>query len=107
MRILTKAMTWNNNTKEILTYIIAGVSLLFGFGLTIAGFIVDPTGIVSESVLWILAQVFVFSGALMGINLSINQAKNKVKNELADEIKKHLDSNKGCNSEDSINSTTT
>ena len=48
-------MKWTNETKEILTYVIAALSLLFGFGLTIAGFIVDPTGIVSDSVLWILA----------------------------------------------------
>ena len=99
-------MKWNNNTKEILTYVIAGLSLLFGFGLTIAGFIVDPTGVVSDSVLWILAQVFVFSGALMGINLSIDHAKNKVKNELTTEIKKYLNSKSDDNSADKINSTT-
>lgn len=85
-------MKWDNNSKEIVTYIIAGVSLLFGFGLTIAGFIVDPLGIVSDSVLWVLGQAFVFAGALMGINLSIEHTKNKVKNELGSEIKKYIDS---------------
>jgi hypothetical protein len=47
-------MKWNKNTKEIVSYIFAAFSLLFGFALTTAGFIVDPLGIVSDSVLWIL-----------------------------------------------------
>ena len=81
-------MKWNKTTKEIISYIFASVSLLFGFTLTVAGFIVDPLGIVSDSVLWILGQCFVFAGAVTGISLSIDAVKKQVKSELISELKK-------------------
>ena len=80
-------MKWNKNTKEIVSYVFAAVSLVFGFALTTAGFIVDPTGIVSDSVLWILGQCFVFAGAVTGVALSVDAVKKQVKNELLKELK--------------------
>lgn len=43
---------WNElcHIKELT----AVIALIFGFALSLAGFIVDPTGIVDDSVLWIL-----------------------------------------------------
>lgn len=80
-------MKWNKNTKEIVSYIFAAFSLLFGFALTTAGFIVDPLGIVSDSVLWVLGQCFVFAGAVTGIAISIDAVKKQVKQELLQELK--------------------
>jgi len=38
-----------------------------GFGA--AGFVVPPTGIISSSVLWFTAQIFVFAATLLGIDV--------------------------------------
>ena len=38
-----------------------------GFG--VAGFIVPPTGVISSSVLWLTAQIFVFAATLLGIDI--------------------------------------
>lgn len=72
--------------KERLSYIFAAVSLLFGFGLTLAGFIVDPLGIISESVLWVLGQCFIFAGAVCGISMHIDNSLKKMKAELKNDI---------------------
>lgn len=80
-------MKWNKSTKEVVSYIFATVSLLFGFALTTAGFIVDPLGTVSDSVLWVLGQCFVFAGAVTGVALSVDAVKKQVKQELLQELK--------------------
>ena len=50
--------------------------LLFGsFILTVAGFIVPPTGEISSSVLYFFAQCLFFTGAVFGLNLMV---KNNV-----------------------------
>ena len=46
----------------------AVLTLFFGFGLTIASFIIEPTGVVDDSVLWILGQVFLYIGAVFSIS---------------------------------------
>lgn len=43
-------------------------ALIFGFGLSLAGFIVDPTGVVDYSVLWIMGQCFIYAGSIYGIS---------------------------------------
>ena len=74
--------------KEVVSYVFAATSLIFGFGMCIASFIVPPLGIVHDSILWILGQCFVFAGGLMGLALSIDNVKKQVKNELLEEFKK-------------------
>jgi hypothetical protein len=81
-------ITWNSNTKEMFVYGLAAISLIFGFGLTIAGFCVPPPGIVSDSVLWILGQCFVFAGAICGVYISVDNSKKKVQAELIKELHK-------------------
>lgn len=41
-------------TKDSLAVISAIAMLVFGAGLCVAGFIVDPLGIIDNSVLWIM-----------------------------------------------------
>lgn len=43
-------------------------ALLFGCILSVAGFIVDPMGVVDDSVLWILGQCFIYAGSIYGIS---------------------------------------
>ena len=47
-------MKWDKSVKEEITYFSALLVLLFGMGLTIAGFCVSPVGVVHTSILWIL-----------------------------------------------------
>lgn len=84
-------MKWNNQTKEIIAYGFAFISLLFGFGISIAGFIVDPPGQLHESVLWVLGQALVFAGAIVGVNLHIKRGMDEIQNNIKDEIKNHFD----------------
>jgi hypothetical protein len=41
-------------TKEKISYIFAALAFICGWALTIAGFIVPPTGEIAGSVLWVL-----------------------------------------------------
>lgn len=76
--------------KEMLGYIYSAFALVVGFGLTIAGFIVEPLGVVHESVLWILGQCLIFSGAVVGISMHTNTMKEEIKKELKEEEEEKL-----------------
>lgn len=81
-------MKWTKQTKEVVSYIFAATSLIFGFALTVAGFIVPPLGIIHESILWILGQCFVFAGGITGLALSVDNVKKQIKSELMKEFDK-------------------
>lgn len=54
--------------KENIIYGSALFMLVFGVGLTIAGFIIPPAGQVHDSVLWVLGQCLIYAGSGMGIS---------------------------------------
>ena len=54
--------------KENIIYGSALFMLIFGVGLTIAGFIIPPAGQVHDSVLWVLGQCLIYAGSGMGIS---------------------------------------
>lgn len=56
--------------------------LTFGVGLTIAGFVVQPVGEISDSVLWVLAQSLIYAGSALGINVYMQSKFTDMKNEL-------------------------
>lgn len=60
----------------------AVLMLLFGVGLTVAGFIVPPIGHISDSVLWVLAQSLIYAGSALGINVYIQTKFNDIKAEM-------------------------
>lgn len=66
--------------------------LIFGVGLTIAGFIVPPLGDISDSVLWVLAQSLIYAGSALGINVymqcKFNDIKAEIKKQLSENPKK-------------------
>lgn len=55
------------------------IAFLVGIGLTIAGFVVPPTGVISGSVLTALGELLTFFGSVFGIAsyTSIQMAKLK------------------------------
>ena len=78
----------NKKYKDILNIATCGLSFLFGWGLTIAGFIVPPTGEVSGSVLWILGQALLYCGACIGISEHYSSKLHDFQQEIRKEIKK-------------------
>ncbi len=72
-------------TKETRTDIqvfTAIAMLVAGVGLSIAGFIVPPTGEISDSVLMFTAQCLVYAGSALGINVYINSKFSDIKKQL-------------------------
>lgn len=55
--------------KQRAAYITAIVAFIIGWGLTIAGFIVEPTGEVSGSVLAVLGEAMVYAASVFGVTL--------------------------------------
>ena len=72
-------MKWDKQTKDKVSYLMAVLSFMFGMGITIAGFVVSPLGIIHESVLWVLGQALTYSGAVFGVGLFVNNKKEEIK----------------------------
>lgn len=68
--------------KDWFAYIAATLVFIFGIGLTIAGFIVAPLGIIDNSVLWVLGQSLTYSGAVFGVGLYIKDKKEEIQKEI-------------------------
>lgn len=70
--------TWSAmDIKQKFAIVTAVVAFLVGWGLTIAGFIIDPTGQVHDSVLWILGQALVYTASVLGIGMYFNNQMAK------------------------------
>lgn len=67
----------SNNAKLNLQLITAVILVLMGCGLLIAGFIVNPLGIIDGSVLTAFGESCTFAGALFGIDYTY---RYKIKN---------------------------
>ena len=57
------------NTHDKAAMITAIIAFIIGWGLTIAGFIVEPTGEVSGSVLAVLGEAMVYAASVFGVGL--------------------------------------
>ena len=68
--------------KEKLSYVFASVALGFGILLTFLGFLVDPMGVVDDSVLWVLGQTLIYSGSIVGISMHYKQELNNFKDDI-------------------------
>lgn len=83
-------MKWNNQSKEIVAHIAAGLLLIFGMAMVIAGFIVPPSGEVHDSILWVFGQTLVFSGAVLGISLHMDNSVKTIESKLEEKLHKKL-----------------
>lgn len=81
-------LKWNDLTyKERLGYIFASACFALGWLITFIAFFVEPVGDVSNSVLYILGQALLFSGAIVGIGQYFNMEVQNYKSE----IRRYLD----------------
>lgn len=71
-------------TKEDIQVCTAVGMLLSGVGLSIAGFIVSPTGQIHDSVLWFFAQCLMYAGSIFGIGIYVTTKFNHLVNKLKD-----------------------
>ena len=56
--------------------------IVVGVALNIAGFVVPPTGEISDSVLWVLAQALIYAGSVFGVKSYIDGRVDDVKRKL-------------------------
>lgn len=78
--------------KDTWAVISALMMLVFGVGLSIAGFILPPAGEVHDSVLYILAQCLFYAGGIFGITLYTRRR--------FDEIERRLSNNRTAENEE-------
>ena len=52
--------------------------LVSGIALSVAGFVVDPVGEISDSVLWYVSQALIYAGSVFGVTVYINQRVGKL-----------------------------
>lgn len=83
--------------KERLGYIFASVCFLLGWIVTFIAFFIDPIGTVADSILYILGQSLLFSGAIVGIGQYYNAQVQNFKYEVKKFIK---NKEKGLNGEE-------
>lgn len=81
---------FKNLVKELLHLkeLSAIFALLFGFGLTLAGFIVSPLGIVDDSVLWTLGQILFYVGSIFGISTHYSTKQQELENVINNKLSK-------------------
>lgn len=68
-------------TKEDIQVWTAVGMLIAGVSLSVAGFLVEPLGIIHDSVLWFFAQCLVYAGSIFGVYIYVN---GRVQNALKD-----------------------
>lgn len=52
--------------------------LVSGIALSVAGFVVDPVGEISDSVLWYVSQALIYAGSVFGVTVYIDRRVNKL-----------------------------
>ena len=68
--------------KNRIAYLTALAAFVAGWGLTIAGFIVPPVGVVADSVLWILGQALVYAASVFGVGMYVGGEVKHLKGEI-------------------------
>lgn len=68
-------------TKEDIQVWTAVGMLIAGVSLSVAGFLVEPLGIIHDSVLWFFAQCLIYAGSIFGVYIYVN---GRVHNALKD-----------------------
>ena len=82
-----KKNSWKElSVREKYAYGISATAFFLGWMLTIICFFVDPIGSVTDSVLWILGQVLLFTGSVIGISEHYSSQLKQLKDEIRNEI---------------------
>lgn len=77
--------------RDRAAYMTAIIAFVVGWGLTIAGFIVEPTGEVSGSVLAILGEAMVYAASVFGVTMYFSHQMEKFRRD----TREYLDEKEG------------
>ena len=69
------------DSQKRAAYITAIIAFVAGWGLTIAGFCVPPTGEVSGSVLAVLGEAMVYAASVFGVTLYFGHEMEKFRHD--------------------------
>jgi hypothetical protein len=72
------------DTKDNIQVLTAVGMLVVGSALSVAGFVVAPTGDISDSVLWLFAQCLIYSGSIFGITIYVNTKFDRLLSKIND-----------------------
>jgi len=79
----------NDERKHKAAYATAIAAFVVGWGLTIAGFIVPPTGEVHGSVLAILGEAMVYAASVFGVTLYFHNQMEKFRSDTRRYLDEH------------------
>lgn len=79
------------NAHDRAAVITASIAFVLGWGLTIAGFIVPPTGEVSGSVLAVLGEAMIYTASVFGVTLYFKNQMVKFR----EDTRRYLDRREG------------
>lgn len=68
--------------------------LIGGFALAVAGFIVPPTGEISDSVLWLFSQCLIYAGSIFGVSIYCGRKMSQIQDGIHDAIDKAIQEEK-------------
>lgn len=74
-------MEQRKNVHDKAAMVTAVVAFIVGWGLTIAGFIVPPTGEVSGSVLAVLGEAMVYAASVFGVGMYFKNQMAKFRSD--------------------------
>lgn len=82
---------WSDlSAKEKAAIITACLAFLLGWGLTIAGFVIPPTGEIADSVLWVLGQALIYTASVFGITSYFTSETRKMKSDIREYVEKRM-----------------
>ena len=71
--------------KNNLQTLSALMMLVAGLGFALAGFITPPPGEISDSVLWLFSQCFIYAGSIFGVGAYFKKSEESDKSDLSDQ----------------------
>jgi len=76
----------DNAEKDTIEYIVAICVILFGCILTVMGFLAPPVGEIHPTVITVLGELLIFSGAIFHLNLSFKRKDEEFRGEIRNEL---------------------
>ena len=76
---------------ELIKIYLAGAMCIFGCVLLVAGFIVNPLGVISNSVLVAFGEILTFSGAILGINYLYSSKHKELEAKMIEKVNKSIE----------------
>lgn len=87
--------TWKDlSIKDKIAIISAIAAFMFGWGLSIWGFVLPPMGEVADSVLWILGQALIYAASVFGISAYFKSESIQMKRDMEDYMNRRLNEDK-------------